>query len=404
MAKEFLRKIQFFLLMALAAYPVCACIVIFIAPELLPYMWLLSAAFGVFGCLSLCIPRKLRLALGIIGCCVFVLPGVILLGGNARNIMLLFGAGYGGLLLWSLQIAGWNPDQEIGFGWLGGGVTVLLLGCLLAYYEPRLATVALGIRISLFVFVFLAMYSLNRGSLQMASGGKGSISGRMRRKNALLILAMFALAMLIALIPSIMHLFEMLFTGVGNLLTKIKEQFPDRPMAEATTPPSSEEIATGEGMDALKEQAPSYRTSAATYVIMAVIALGIMTPVAGYALYKLGVVLWQAAQRIVSRIVDGANVVAEEFEDEVSDTRKEDLETGHEFATKAKQTIRFNFTPAERIRNHYRSLQMKNPKWLQSSTARENLPEEAARLYEKARYSTHPITRQDAEEFKNRTK
>ena len=43
--KEFLRKVQLYLMPALGLYPACACIVIFIAPEMLPFVWLFSAAY-----------------------------------------------------------------------------------------------------------------------------------------------------------------------------------------------------------------------------------------------------------------------------------------------------------------------------------------------------------------------
>ena len=402
--KEFFRKIQFYLMIALGIYPACACIVVFVAPEMLSYVWLFSAAYCVLGCLCLILPQKLRLVLGIAGCLLFVVTPMMLLQGNARNIMLLYGAGYSVLMMFSLQMAGWNPDQELAPGWLGACITLLLAGCLLSYYEPRLATVSVWIRVCLFVFVFFALHSLNRGSLQLAAGGRGSISGRMRRENILLILVMFALAILVALIPSIMNLFKALFAWVGQAMEKVSELFPEKSLVESTAPSSSEEIATGEGIEVLKEQARSYHTSAATYVIMAVIAIGMITPVAGYAFYKLATNLWKAARNFVQKILDGAGAVAEDFEDEITDTRIDESELNMESVPKGKQTAGIRLTPTQKIRRRYRSLQAKNPKWLQSSTARENLSEDAAELYEKARYSSHAVTEKDAESFKNKTK
>ena len=403
--KEFLRKVQLYLLPALGLYPACACIVIFIAPEMLPFVWLFSAAYCLLGWLCLVLPQKLRLAWGIVGCLLFVLPPLMLLQGNARNIMLLFGVGYSVLHMFSLRIAGWNSDQELAPGWLGACITLLLAGCLLSYYEPRLVTVSAWIRVCLFVFVFFALHSLNRGSLQLASGGRGSISGRMRRENTMLILAMFALAILVALIPSIMNLFRAVIAWFGELFTKIQELFPEKTMVESTVPSSSEEIATGEGIEVLRDQAPSHQTSATTFVIMAIIAIGMITPVACYAFYKLAINIWKAARSFVRKLLDSASTVAEEFEDEVTDTRQEDVELNIESAIRKKQAVSMRLTPTQKIRHRYRSLQVKNPKWSQSSTARENLlSEEAADIYEKARYSSHTITEKDAENFKNKAR
>lgn len=403
--KEFLRKVQFYLLLTLGTYPACACILVFVAPELLPHLWLLSAAFGAMGAVSLVLPQKLRLGWGILGCLAFLLPPALLLQGNGRNIMLIYGAGYSALLLWSLRIAGWDADQELSAGILGGCVTVLLAGCLLSYYEPRLASVSLGVRISLFVFAFFAMCSLNRGSLQLASGGRGSISRMMRRKNVLLITAMFALAALIALVPSLFNLLKILVAWIGDRLADLAALFPDRPAAETTEPPTTtEEVVTGEGMEVLTEGLQTHRTSKGTFIMMAVIALGIMVPVGGFALYKLCAILWSKLQQVARNVLDGTSTVAEEFEDEITDTRAEDLERYRQTDGKEKRPAVVITDPAQRIRYRYKRLQGKNPQWRQSSTARENLPEDAAALYEKARYSSHPVTQRDAEDFKDKTK
>ena len=45
----------------------------------------------------------------------------------------------------------------------------------------------------------------------------------------------------------------------------------------------------------------------------------------------------------------------------------------------------------------------KHPYWGDQSTARENLPKDAAQIYEKARYSEHTLSQQDAEQFAQKT-
>ena len=97
----------------------------------------------------------------------------------------------------------------------------------------------------------------------------------------------------------------------------------------------------------------------------------------------------------------------EDFQDEITDTR-EDGESEH-FRGKAKAAkpilpMTGKMTPTEQIRYRYRRLAEKHPEWKHSHTARENLPKAAAQLYERARYSDHVITEQDAETFKNETK
>ena len=60
--------------------------------------------------------------------------------------------------------------------------------------------------------------------------------------------------------------------------------------------------------------------------------------------------------------------------------------------------------PDQRIRDRYQRLMQKHPEWDSGSTARENLPESAAPLYERVRYSPYPVTEEDAQQFAAETK
>ena len=406
MIKEFFRKAQFLVLMALGTYPICACVLVFVAPELLPYLWLLPLCYGVLGMLSFALPGKLRLPLGILGAVLFLVPCVLWLEGNARNMMLTFSFGYGALLLWSVRIPGWEPDQEIPAGWLGGGLAILLFGCLLSFYEPRLDSVAAGIRVSLFVFVFLAMLSLNRSSLILAAGGRRGFSTAMRHKNVLLTVGMFAIAVAVALIPSVFQLIQQLVHWIGQAFLWLQQQLPEETIAETTTIATTVESSTGEGMEVLFEGLETHRTSQATYFMMAVIALAFIVPVGCYSLYKLFTAIYALIKRVVADIAVNATTQTEEFQDEITDTR-DDAESEHYRGDREKKVPGPNLgkmTPADQIRYRYRRLSAKHPEWKEHRTARENLPEAAAQLYERARYSDHPITEQDAENFKNKTK
>lgn len=405
-ASEFFRKLQFFVILALGSYPVTACIIIFIDPKLLGYMWLFPVVYGALGLLSFALPGKLRLYLGMLGTVLFLLPCGLLMHSNARNIMLTFALGYSALLIWSVRIPGWDVTQELPVGWLGGCFSVLLLGCLLSFYEARLASVALGIRISLFVFVFLAMLSLNRGSLILAAGGRRGFSTAMRHKNVLLTVGMFAIALAVALIPSVFHLIKLIIGLLGQLAEKVADLFPEATLPEVTSSETTEAFSTGEGMDVLYEGLETHRTSQTTYFMMAVIALGVMIPVGGFAMYKLIQAICTGVGRLITGIVAAANAQAEDFYDEITDTR-DDAQSQHyrgETGAEKRPASAGKMNPAQQIRHRYRQLSARNPDWKAHHTARENLPEEAAQLYERARYSKHPITRKDAESFKNKTK
>jgi hypothetical protein len=405
-AKELLRKLQQFVMLTLGLYPACACIVVFIAPEMLGYLWILSTAFFLLGCLTLLLP-KLRLFIGLLGSALFILPPVLLLQDNARTILLIYGIGYSAVLLWSLQICGWSEEQELPAGWLAACMTFLMIGTAFSAYEPHLKPLAPEIRFGMFVFVFLALCSLNRSSLFLAAGGRGSISGKMKRKNLLLIIGMFSLAMVIALVPSIMGILEWLLSLVIRSFDQVKTSFPVETVVETTAPPTTEPTvggAGGGGTNTLTEYLPPSQTSRTTFVIMTMIAWGVMVPFGIFVLYKLSKVLIAAAQKLGQKIVDGASTLAEDYEDEITDIRDEENRQAPEQEKKKLQPVFVRFTPTEKIRNRYKRLLQKHPQWKQSSTARENLSEEAAQIYEKARYSSHTVTDRDAEDFKTKTK
>jgi hypothetical protein len=97
--------------------------------------------------------------------------------------------------------------------------------------------------------------------------------------------------------------------------------------------------------------------------------------------------------------------VGEDYEDEVTSTREDDAEREsllgrlRRFAPEDERGL----DATQRVRSRYRSLKRRR-RWTTASTARETLPEEAARLYERARYSGEVLTDAEAERFREATK
>ena len=103
--------------------------------------------------------------------------------------------------------------------------------------------------------------------------------------------------------------------------------------------------------------------------------------------------LWGALERY------GA-AVSEDYIDEITDTR----ETGDASRSRSrfgasKPKAPKGGTPGERVRYRYKLLLWKHPEWNRGATAREKLPPDAADIYERARYSPHPVTEEEAEAF-----
>lgn len=394
MIREFFRKVQLFLLLTLGTYPALAIVCVFFAPEQLMYVWRLSAVFFGVGCLSLLLPAVLRYPVCILGAAAMLAPAFLF---ATQEVSVILCAVCGGLLIWYAQIRCWDPGQELSGIWLAGCLVASLVGYFLSYYEPLLAPVAVFLRVSLFAYVFLAMCSLNRSSLYLASGGKDCISGRMRRNNLLLVIGMFLLAALVAVITSRYRIFKTLGSLLAMLLAKLSALFGNvvdkttdtTVMTELTVPPTTMPMATGLGGagDMVYPVAPLNKTLIVVYVL-AVLLGGVFT---------FAVIVAAGTKRSKKART------ATHYEDEITSTRKESGQRRQREVQKEEQIPGW-LSPTKRIRRRYKRLMEQHPQWHKSSTARENLVEEAAKIYEKTRYSSHTVTKQDADEFKNKTK
>lgn len=408
--REFFRKSQFPVLLALGTYPLAACVAAFVAPELLELAWLFPLAYAVMGILTLLLPAKPRLVLGVFGALLLMLPCGLYLQGMVRNVALVIAAMYGALLFWSLQLPAWEPRRELGAGWIGCCFAIDLVGYFLACFEDRVAPVALEIKLTLFAFVLFAMLSMNRGSLNLASGESRGFTAVMRRKNLLLTAGMFGIALLIALIPSLFNLVVAIFNWIVRLIAWLRDMLaslvPAENTVETTTEATSVATSAEAWMDAVLEEKDFFRNNETTSIMMTAIVLAVLIPAAVFALYRIGKLLVKGVRRLVELIDRAANAQAEDFVDEITDTREDTARHVSKDRKRPRLSVSAlgKMTPAERIRYRYRRLLGKHPEWKDHNTARETLTEEAAKLYELARYSDHPITDSDADQFQNETK
>lgn len=119
-----------------------------------------------------------------------------------------------------------------------------------------------------------------------------------------------------------------------------------------------------------------------------------------YALIK-GII--KLLQTIVSAFNRNLDQSCQDFQDEIIDTRENYLKDTHRIPRLSAAEER-KLPPDQRIRYRYKRLMQKHPEWFSGSTARENLPPEAAPIYEKVRYSPYPVTEEEAQSFAEQTK
>lgn len=401
--REFFRKVQFPLMLAMGTYSIGACISAYFAPELLRNVWFFPGVYFLFATIGLLLPGKLRILLSAVGSAALLVPVVLFLEGNARMLGLVLAVCYSALTLWSMSMGGWDREKEISGGWIGAGLVILLIGSFFATFEPRMQHLLPWIKLLLFAFVLLAMLSMNRSSRVLASGGRQSYSASMRHKNVMLTLAMFGIALGIALIPSLFDLLEAIWEWLKELIAKIVAMIPEE-TEPSTTPPTTESFTRGE--DGLLEIPYSRRSSAMLYIIMAVVAIGVMVPLVVLAARKLFRLVRDVVRKLYEKVTEGVTVDAQDFFDEITDTRTDGQSA---YSRKKREERRLppdirRMTPVQRVRHQYRLLMKKHPYWGEQSTARENLPKDAAQIYERARYSDHGVTAEDVERFDEQTR
>ena len=395
MNRETLRKLQFPLMLALMLYPVCAFCLGYVDMALLKWRWALPGLLAVFSCLAMPVPGRLRLSLGIAGAAALVMLGGFLANRGMEWKLWLLGIGSAAVLLWSMKIGGWKNDREIDVGWVIAGMgSQLAVRVLMIAMENTRGLILDGIvwelNLAFFVFVILAMFSMNRSALNSASLGRTAASRSMRRKNTVMILAVFVLALLISLLPVFVAAAQWVSENIRKAVMWFTSLFGGDavelfPQEDGGKPPD------GGGMEV------------PLWVVIAgmLISFGFL----GFIAYQTFLALKEVVKGILDRLNSFASDAGEDYVDEVSDIREED---DHQVRTRrgrrSEDRDPDGLTPVQQVRRQYRRLLRSHRDWGDGSTARENIPGEMARIYEQARYSGNAVTEEQANAFRTGTK
>lgn len=409
------RKWQFPVLLATAFAPLSAVILAFLTPDHLLLAWLLPAAYLLLAFPSLVIPGKIRRLYGIAACAALLLVTVPYVLRLTQHLLILFvPLLYGGLILATMPMAGYSWEEEPpGFLlWLGlilhTAEYILLQYSIVNQQIPRhISTPAMLITFSL--FLFLVLLSRNRAALAAISAGKIGIPAALQKKNRLLIIGFLVAVFLLGSLPAVSAaLYRFLLWSIDLfilLLLSVKIPFISMPeqVTEATEPTETvflEGLPSGEPNKFVTAMEPVLLVVFRILLVLAAIA-GIVVLILLLIRLLRKLIRWSTAALSYYNTAS-----TEDYEDEITDTR----ELGKTESAVQSHSRKLSFMderklpPKERIRYRYRCLLKKHPQWHGSSTARENLTDDAAALYEKARYSEKDITTLDAEHFLSRTK
>lgn len=401
--QDFSRKCQFPVMFASGGMPLLAVIFAIFMPERMGYLWFFTGVYLIFSLLGLTVPGKRRLLYGIAA-----ILALLLLGGAASvracNVCPGITAGfYCVLLLWSLQTAGWSWDSEVspfgyflGFGIHAGARFVLWFFGTQSTDLLEIAQPALNI--SFWCFALTVMLAMNRDSLYFASKGWQRTSVSMRRKNLLLVLGMFALALTVSLLPAAAAVVKAFLALLYRLMTRdVGSGEEETVISGGSQGGSAQEI-----IQNTTEPGLFFQFLDKILLVLTKVFLAVAVILAAYCLVRLVIRLLRKLWKWLGRF---AVSVSEDYVDEVTDLR----DSGKSRTLRRTRHARPNSSdaglpPEMRVRRRYLRLLVKHPEWAAGSTARENIGADAAAVYERARYSDHPISEKDAAKFRTDTR
>lgn len=363
---------------------------------LLPVCALLAA-------LCMALPGRRRLPGAVAACAVLAAVCACCLPLSLRPVLFAVPAALCLLLLASLFLAARTATDMSPAFYIAGAASHLVVQALIRFargdlraaceaWQPLLAAAFLA-------YLLLMLLAFNSISLDNATMARFRLPASMRRINTLLTLAFLAIAALLAALPAVLRLIKAGMQAIRRLMRLIGDfvtwLLGDAPGGFGGGSPQPMALA---GAEALPEEPSMFAVLMQRLVIalaVAVLVLGLFVILR--VLLRRALVL---ARRLFARLRSYAAVVSDDYADEITDTRSEEGRRD-EYLLRRRERRTAGHAPAApgaRIRWRYARLLAKS-KWASSSTARENLPEEAAALYERARYSALPISEEDAAKF-----
>ena len=405
---DFLRKAQHPLLLGLGSLPLSMLLTLSFAPETFRFAWCFPAAYVLLSWACLDIPGKKRVAAGVISAILLVALCGLLLPLTQNFGLILMPFMYVVLMFLTLPIGGWPYNQELQMGWhVGGAVTHVLLQMLVngsqlmqnGVYTPAETPVLC----SFLAYAVLVLLALNRASLDSASQSRRKVPLLMKRQNILFTMVLLVIGVLLAAIPAIGAaldtVWDFILRGIALVMEFLALFMPASSGGGGGAGGGMGDMGFGEAAPPSDLALLLEKILTVVTVLIVVIALALLLRILWKKL-KAGLkLLW-------ARMMQYGSAASEDYEDEITSTRDEE---GTEREGLLSCLRRMNVsdekggTPTERVRMRYKKLKRRN-EWSAASTARETLPDEAAALYERARYGGETLTEEEAGRFREGTR
>lgn len=400
-------RMQAALMLSLAASAPAMMLLVQYAPDALPVLWRFPAAAVLLTTLCMSLSAWRRLLAAVLSAAAILALGAYSLPLGQMPGLVLLPLGACAVLFASLPLAAGHAQARVSALYTAG-LFIQLGAHIVAHLSERMPrpqyTAVIPAMTAVFiVYLLLCLFALNRHSLTNATMARHSAPASMRRFNTVLVLLFMGMSLALAAVPAVARMivraWDLLVSAVGRVIAWLASLMPaSAPMGPGGGAPEG-------GMPFIPYEAaePSLFAVILERVVMALsfgvllVLLALAARVVWRKLRALAAYLFAQLQRYVA--------AAAGEEDEITDTREEGGERRRVLPGFARRRPEHDpKTPVGRIRLTYARLLRRHADWAQSSTARENLPETAAALYEQARYSDHAVSMDDAERFSSGTK
>lgn len=319
----------------------------------------------------------------------------------------LWGIGFALALLLGIPATFWGWDEELPRGLCWAGIVlhgIIYFLCFKQDFEgaPLPSATVWSIGICFLCFVFLTLLSMNRSALVHAALGKHRPAPAVRQRNLLTVLIFFILTGLVAFSPA---LSSALYYGIRWLLAQLA-RLTNRPAETYYEPVGDVTFPKEEVRESLvrpdRDSGAQMNVGGTPWA-----AKGGMTPLlwvfcflAAILVIMALVVLLRLAIRLLREI---SHPGEEGYVDEITSLRPAKTKKKKSLPKQEGEENWGRLSPVWKIRRRYARLMKKN-RWGTARTARENLPDSTASLYEQARYSGTGVTAKQAEQFLKETK
>lgn len=250
--------------------------------------------------------------------------------------------------------------------------------------------------VSFLLFLFSGLVLNNQDLLQVEIRFGRKVPLSVLNVSRLSIFLLLFAALIITCIPQISQFLRFLYQTLRDLLLSLAKLlsslFRDEIAPESAPLPGSSFFPAAEAA----AEAPS---NPILEMILNILTWAFLLSLVLYLLFRIAKLLLWFLRRLVRRFQQYISAFDTAYEDTYEDLPQSDATRQGLFFRNRKPAVSFGDSPRGKIRSVYLKQLLRHPEWSPSETAKDHLCQPAAELYEKARYSTHDMTDEEAARF-----